>query len=114
MFENEQFAVVVKPSGVHVNGRSQRTVEDALSAVLQRTHANDSTDQVLRLPHCAHRLDYRVGGLLLIAKHRKYLVHFSQQFENRQVSKSYRAILVGKLVLESGEAIEETKAAVLN
>jgi hypothetical protein len=52
---------------------------------------------VLPSPHAMHRLDYRVGGLLLIAKTRPAEVSLAGQFEAHQVVKQYRAILVGRL-----------------
>ncbi|RLN60911.1 hypothetical protein BBJ28_00010086 [Nothophytophthora sp. Chile5] len=97
VYEHDGFAVVVKPVGIHVKGRGKRTVERALPLLLQQAHTPDGEDFVLRLPHAVHRLDYRVGGLLLVAKTRSMEVALAEQLERHSVSKRYRAILVGKV-----------------
>ncbi|OWZ21550.1 Ribosomal large subunit pseudouridine synthase D [Phytophthora megakarya] len=90
-------AVVVKPVGIHVKGRGKRTMEQALPLLLQRKqHAKDG-DCPLPVPHAVHRLDYRVGGLLLVAKSRRMEVALSAQLEKHSVTKQYRAILVGNV-----------------
>ncbi|NOY69263.1 MAG: RNA pseudouridine synthase, partial [Deltaproteobacteria bacterium] len=44
-----------------------------------------------------HRLDRKTSGILLLATTREMFRFFSQQFESRQVTKRYVAILHGKL-----------------
>ncbi|POM79481.1 Pseudouridine synthase, partial [Phytophthora palmivora] len=90
-------AVVVKPVGIHVKGRGKRTVEYALPWLLQQQHSVAAGDCELPVPHAVHRLDYRVGGLLLVAKTRKIEVALSAQLERHAVTKQYRAILVGNI-----------------
>ncbi|KAG7397577.1 hypothetical protein PHYBOEH_000510 [Phytophthora boehmeriae] len=96
VYECDNVAVVVKPVGIHVKGRGKRTVERALPLLLQRQTVV-ADDFVLPVPHAVHRLDYRVGGLLLVAKTRKMEVELSAQLERHSVMKQYRAILVGKV-----------------
>ncbi|GMF42622.1 unnamed protein product [Phytophthora fragariaefolia] len=97
VFECDTLAVVVKPVGIHVKGRGKRTVEQALPLLLQRQGSVADGDFLLPVPHAVHRLDYRVGGLLLVAKTRKMEVELSAQMERHTVTKQYRAILVGNL-----------------
>ncbi|KAG6622245.1 pseudouridine synthase [Phytophthora cinnamomi] len=97
VYECGTLAVVVKPVGIHVKGRGKRTVEQALPLLLQRRGAAADGDFELSVPHAVHRLDYRVGGLLLVAKTRKMEVELSAQLENHFVTKQYRAILVGNV-----------------
>ncbi|KAF4140760.1 RNA pseudouridylate synthase [Phytophthora infestans] len=96
VYECSILALVVKPVGIHVKGRGKRTVEQALPLLLRKQHV-DAGDFELPLPHAVHRLDYRVGGLLLVAKTRKMEVKLSAQFERHSVAKQYRAILVGNV-----------------
>ena len=42
-----------------------------------------------------HRLDKMTSGLLILAHHRKIAACFSQLFEQRKISKSYRALVHG-------------------
>ncbi|KAG2787588.1 hypothetical protein PC129_g12799 [Phytophthora cactorum] len=97
VYECSTLAVVVKPVGIHVKGRIKRTVEQALPLLLQRQQAVEAGDFELPMPHAVHRLDYRVGGLLLVAKTRKMEVELSAQLERHSVTKQYRAILVGNV-----------------
>ncbi|KAK1946484.1 Ribosomal large subunit pseudouridine synthase C [Phytophthora citrophthora] len=97
VYECSTMAVVVKPVGIHVKGRGKRTVEQALPLLLQRHQTIDVDDFKLPIPHAVHRLDYRVGGLLLVAKTRKMEVELSAQLERHSVTKQYRAILVGNV-----------------
>ncbi|KAF4323785.1 hypothetical protein BBO99_00000992 [Phytophthora kernoviae] len=96
VYECDNVAVVVKPVGIHVKGRGKRTVERALLLLLQKQNL-EIDDFVLPVPHAVHRLDYRVGGLLLVAKTRQMEVELSAQFERHFVMKQYRAILVGRV-----------------
>ncbi|KAH7468500.1 hypothetical protein KRP22_012040 [Phytophthora ramorum] len=97
VYEGDKFAVVVKPVGIHVKGRGKRSVERALPMLLQRQQAVSNGDFELAVPHAVHRLDYRVGGLLLVAKTRRMEVELSTQLERHSVTKQYRAILVGNI-----------------
>ncbi|KAE9029688.1 hypothetical protein PR002_g10075 [Phytophthora rubi] len=97
VYEGDSLAVVVKPVGIHVKGRGQRTVEQSLPLLLHRQGAVADGDFILSVPHAVHRLDYRVGGLLLVAKMRKMEVELSAQLERHSVTKQYRAILVGNV-----------------
>ncbi|CAI5724517.1 unnamed protein product [Peronospora destructor] len=109
VYECDSMAVVVKPVGIHVKGRGKRTVEQALPLLLQSQGVFADGDFQLPLPHAVHRLDYRVGGLLLVAKTRKMEVELSAQFERHSVTKQYRAILVGD-VRKTFQGFDETSS----
>ena len=59
---------------------------------------NSVVNDVLARPLPVHRLDARVAGCVVVAKSRHALVHLKAQFEDREVVKEYRAILVGDLL----------------
>lgn len=89
-FENEDFAVLEKPSGVlsHPNGR----------------HCSYSLcDEIWHLwgkEACvAHRLDRETSGLLLVAKHKKAQIAFKTMFEKKEIQKEYLALVKGKIEL---------------
>lgn len=82
-----------RSAGVHVKGRGVRTVENALPLLLVRSSSGPGTIT----PRAVHRLDARVGGLLLVAKTREAETSLAAQFEAHQMLKQYRAILVGKV-----------------
>ncbi len=51
----------------------------------------------------AHRLDMDTSGLIIIARNKPALAHISQQFEKRQVQKTYAAVLFGNVADDEGE-----------
>lgn len=105
LHEDDDLAVVVKPPGVltHKNkGEGQRhTVKTCLAYTLKPTA---SLQDALHRPVAAHRLDGPTGGLLVAAKTRTAAVELSRQFAEREVKKTYTAIVAGKL---EGEGIVE-------
>lgn len=110
-YEDDYLAVVVKPPGMIIHGR---TVEEDRKA---GTEANRSKHgklnlraylpstlkpsgagvDVLRRPIHVHRLDEPTGGLVVCAKTRTALAKLTQDFADRKVKKRYRAIVVGEL-----------------
>lgn len=94
VYEDRCLLVIDKPSGVTVNQaettKGETTVEDWLPAV--------------NLPRrgIVHRLDKATSGLLIIAKTAAAFRHLQAQFKNRQVSKTYLALLHGRLEPSSG------------
>ncbi|MDO4674424.1 RluA family pseudouridine synthase [Campylobacter sp.] len=86
VFENEDFAVLEKPSGVlsHPNGR----------------HCEYSLcDEIWHLwgeKACVvHRLDKETSGLILVAKNKNSQTELKKMFEKRRVQKEYLAMIEG-------------------
>lgn len=87
LFENAEFAVVIKPSGVltHPNGRHcEYSLCDEIWHLWGRAAC------------VAHRLDKGTSGLVLIAKSKASQVFFKSAFEKRRVHKEYLALVRGK------------------
>jgi len=93
VFEDNFLAVINKPPGISVSGNKFNTIQNAIIGKLSKSTENDA----LKFPRPVHRLDYSTSGLLLIAKTASALAELGRQFESRQVSKKYRAIVVGKI-----------------
>lgn len=86
--EDEQMAVVSKPSGMlSVPGKSCRLSVESIV----REHYGIAAD----VPVIVHRLDMDTSGLLLIARTREAHKALQQQFLDHTVSKSYLALLEG-------------------
>ena len=103
LYEDEEMAVVMKPAGVHSapwEGTRTRwgtlTVTEVLPLLLMPPTAAPAP---LPAPLPAHRLDARVGGVLAVAKTRRALAALCRSFEERRVSKRYRAVVVGQVDL---------------
>ncbi|CAD7288111.1 RluA family pseudouridine synthase [Campylobacter suis] len=88
VFERAEFAVFDKPSGVlsHPNGRHcQYSLNDEIYSLFGREAA------------VAHRLDKETSGLIVVAKNKASQVELKGLFESRAVSKSYLAMVRGKV-----------------
>ena len=97
IYEDDHVAVIVKPPGVcshkEKGEHARNTVKTGLAYALEPSRAPEP----LRRPMPVHRLDAPTGGLLVAAKSRLAITEISRQFEQREVSKTYRAIVCGRV-----------------
>jgi len=93
LFEDEFMAVIYKPAGFSVSGNFYKTIQNALPHNLSISNEEDA----LAIPRPVHRLDKLTSGVLLIAKTRRAQIALGRQFEAQEVSKTYFAIVKGKL-----------------
>mmetsp|Transcript_86642 Transcript_86642/g.167871 ORF Transcript_86642/g.167871 Transcript_86642/m.167871 type:complete len:507 (-) Transcript_86642:124-1644(-) len=125
LFEDDHMAIVVKPAGMATHGgtasernsangagikinpkKKSSTTSNGLTVRTALLHAlrpsifapgGRSDEQApLRRPTHVHRLDKPTSGLLIAAKTRVALQVLSESFQNRQIKKRYRAIVVGR------------------
>jgi len=87
-FQNNNFMVFEKPSGVLVHPNTMATPYSMLDEV--RSIAGDNANGT-------HRIDMETSGLFLASKHKKAEHHLKSSFENRTIKKSYLAWIDGKL-----------------
>jgi RluA family pseudouridine synthase len=84
LFENEDYFLVNKPPFVS-------TLDDRIEKInllgLAKQYSSDA--------QACHRLDKDTSGVLAFAKHPEAYRHLSMQFEHRQVTKVYHAIVDG-------------------
>jgi tRNA pseudouridine32 synthase / 23S rRNA pseudouridine746 synthase len=93
LYEDEYLVAIDKPSGLlSVPGRSI----DLQDSVLTRLRS------VYPEIHSVHRLDRDTSGVLVFARDQLTYRQLSQQFEARQVTKIYEAILGGMIEREQG------------
>lgn len=85
LYEDEQFLVINKPSGLAVHGGS------GLSLGLIEGFRKVRTD--LSYLELVHRLDKETSGCLMLAKKRSALRALQALFESRMVKKTYWALL---------------------
>jgi len=93
-FVDQALVVAEKPAGLlSVPGRSEEN-KDCLVTRLQQQYEDAMT---------VHRLDQVTSGLMLYARGKQMQVALSKQFEQRQVSKRYEALVEGLVEGESGQ-----------
>lgn len=81
LFENSDFLVAHKPSGLPSHAMVDNVRENLQYAIEQKV------EQKLFL---THRLDVPTEGLIVYAKNKKFLSHFNQLLADRKVKKFYR------------------------
>jgi 23S rRNA pseudouridine1911/1915/1917 synthase len=102
VFEDDDLIVVNKPAGLVVHpaaGISSGTLANALAY-----HFNSLSSQAGKVrPGLVHRLDKDTSGLLVVAKTEKVHEDLAQQFREREVFKSYVALVHGIVEHDSGQ-----------
>lgn len=97
IYEDDAILVVNKPKGLVVHpgtGNLEGTLVNAIMA-----HCKDNLSGIggeLR-PGIVHRLDKDTSGLLIIAKKDKAHIAMSEQIKNREVKKTYIALVRGTI-----------------
>ncbi len=103
IYEDDDVLVINKPSGliVHSDGR---TDEPALTDwVMERYPYMDAVGEpwtspqgnVIPRPGIVHRLDRTTSGVMILAKTSGAHTHLKSQFQNRTITKEYRAYVYG-------------------
>ena len=98
-FQNKDFMIFEKPSGVLVHPNTMATPYSMLDEI--RDIAGDNAN-------ATHRIDMETSGLLLASKHKKAEHILKSSFEKRTIKKTYLAWVEGKLT-EPFTSIEKIK-----
>ncbi len=102
IFENDNFLVFDKPSGVVVN-KSQTTSEPTLADVAQNLmdvnegDIDDIESDFYSRGGIVHRLDKDTSGIVLAAKNEYTFQKLQLYFKQRKVTKSYLAVCYGHM-----------------
>ena len=97
LYEDDTLLAIDKPSGIVVNNANtvtDKTVEDWVRETYRTT---------MDRAGIVHRIDKETSGILLIAKTLEAFEELQRQFKDREVKKTYLALVHGKLVPEEGE-----------
>lgn len=98
VYEDGHLAIINKPGGLVVSGNSFQTLVHALPFNLKESAEED------RLPifYPVHRIDAPTCGLVMIAKTKRAQLKLGQMFEEKEIEKTYRAVVHGKLEQDTG------------
>ena len=102
LYEDKDILAIDKPSGisVHADGRSkEKTITDwVIKNYPKLKNVGESIfvdDKEINRPGIVHRLDRDTSGVLILAKNKKAHEFLKNQFKNREVKKTYNAIVSG-------------------
>ncbi len=105
IFENKNFLIIDKPSGllVHSISSKARGNEKTLVDWLINKYPNikDVGENIIR-PGIVHRLDRNTSGIMIIAKNNEAFFYFKKLFQERKISKKYLALVWGLLKEKRG------------
>lgn len=95
-YEDKSLLVIDKPAGLTVHPGPGHRDHTLANAVLAHYPKLKEIGGPLRVG-IVHRLDKDTSGLLVVAKNEKTHVNLATQFELRQVTKIYLALVLGKV-----------------
>jgi 23S rRNA pseudouridine955/2504/2580 synthase len=100
LLEDEWIMVIDKPSGMAVHTGSGITGGTVVDLVRAYLGPKGVRNEFAASP--AHRLDRETSGVLVVAKRRPAMVHFTDVFTNHLAKKRYLTLVQGKLPKEKG------------
>lgn len=103
IFENPDFVVFEKPSGLPVHGGPSVKGETLVDFLLERYPQIRSVGENPDRPGIVHRLDKDTSGLMVVAKTQSAFETLKSRFKNRQVEKKYLAICWGRFKNKEGQ-----------
>jgi 23S rRNA pseudouridine1911/1915/1917 synthase len=95
LYEDEYILIINKPAGLTVHpgsGPRRETVMDILLYNYPNVKKISDTDR----PGIVHRLDKDTSGVLILAKDKKTMDLIQAMFKEREISKTYTALIYGK------------------
>ncbi|AWB10111.1 ribosomal large subunit pseudouridine synthase D [Thermodesulfobium acidiphilum] len=100
LYEDYYIIIINKERNMVVHPGAGNFRNTILNALINSIHKDEFTDQ--ERPGIVHRLDKETTGVLIIAKSEKIMRQLSEQFKNRQVKKTYLALVHGDLNYKEG------------
>ena len=93
--QEEDFLIIFKPAHVISHPPSQFSEEITISDWVAKNYADIAKIGLIDRPGIVHRLDKETSGLMIIPRTNKAHTIFGDMFKNRQVKKSYLAVVQG-------------------
>lgn len=106
IFEDLDFFVVDKPSGWISNEAGTTTNQPVLQTWIKKNYKYPLGGKTEERDGLVHRLDKETSGIILIAKKKIIFENLQSQFKDRVVSKTYEALVHGKMENINGEIKE--------
>lgn len=100
IYDDENLAVVNKPSGMLTHPTTLETENTLVNALLYRFGKNLSDINGEFRRGIVHRLDRNTSGLLIIAKNNTAHKLIAEEIKNHNIEKKYRAVLTGVLNID--------------
>lgn len=116
IYEDEYLVVINKPSGMTANRSDttggEQTVQDwmedhcgweKMDEDIKAEDADEDESDFKSRSGLVHRLDKETSGVLILAKNEDVFLLLQAQFKSREVKKTYKALVHGRVTPPSGE-----------
>ena len=100
IYQDDELLILNKPPGIAVQGGTK--IKKSIDTLLKSSFKSLKTRLV-------HRLDKDTSGILIIALNRQIADHMSYLFREKEITKNYWALNVGKLRIGKGTINKEIK-----
>lgn len=101
LYEDQWMVAVDKPPGLAVHP-SGRRVDGTLIHALHRRYRNPDDPAHDVVPRLLHRIDVETSGVVAVGLDEEFHHRVARQFEDREVKKTYLAVVHGHPAAESG------------
>ena len=103
IFENKDFIVINKPAGLQVHP-SEKNEQDTLvnGLIYKFPEIKKIGDDLDNRPGIVHRLDKDTSGIMIVVRNQKTFLELKDKFKNREIQKTYWALVYGKLKNREG------------
>ena len=98
VYEDEDIVIINKSSGMVVHPASGNYENTLVNALIYRYNLDDTNVR----SGIVHRIDKDTSGLVIVAKNDKTLELLTEMFKNKQIKKTYLAIVDGVINNKSG------------
>ena len=102
LYQDDDVIAIHKPAGMVVHAGAGRHSGTLVNALVHRFGKLSSVGGDLR-PGIVHRLDRLTSGVILVAKTDAAHRHLAAQFADREVEKTYLALVHGHLKMDQGK-----------
>ncbi|HRY82465.1 MAG TPA: RluA family pseudouridine synthase [Candidatus Moranbacteria bacterium] len=109
ILEDKNIIVINKPAGLLVHPSDKSEQDTLVNGLLYKFpeiknvgDPSTSSGQVNLRPGIVHRLDKDTSGIMIVARNQKTFEELKNKFKNRQIQKTYWAIVCGKLKNKKG------------
>jgi len=98
LYEDEAILIVEKPAGL-LSVATNKLEDDTLhSRCVNYVRLADERAWI----HIVHRLDRETSGVMVFARHERHKTYLQSQFANREVHRTYHALVEGRPAHQSG------------
>lgn len=106
VFEDKDIAIINKQAGLVVHPAQGNYSGTLVNAILYHIKDLSGINGEIR-PGIVHRLDKDTSGLIIIAKNDKAHLELTNMFQNKEIKKTYLAIVKGKLNKKKGRIVTQ-------